>query len=339
MSEIVYGRIDEYLRTVLSDFSLYIQEGSGGYYIASRKENALNGSAFVDRFAQIIEDGETFNISLKDLKTGQWGEYKEFASLEECLEYLSVNVKNLSTDSADDVEKKEIISEVTFNCWSCGTGLLKISSGSPLNVDWVEGLETIEMTCPSCKKAMLFNLNNEKDRASILSSNVGARQFSSMRPVGIAAPGMNGYITAQTDKKIRIDFYDLLWRLKDHTNTFSHYLNLMTGEIERLDTNAIGAVREDIFKFARYPWRKIPPISSREAYSVMEEFINQIDSEEVKMQLQNSILGPKPFKSFKMVVQEFPEMNEAWVKSENEFYYNKSCEWLNSIGIEYEMVM
>jgi len=340
MSEIVYGRIDEYLRNELSEFNLYIQEGSGGYYIASRKENALNGSAFVDRFAQIVEDEEEYNLSLKDKKTGQWEEYKVFPTLDDCLAALSASLKNPSPELISNGENQNAITEANFNCWSCGGGLLKISGGgSQLSVDWAEGLDNIEMTCPKCKKVMIFNLNNEKDRTSILSPNAGVSHFNHLRRGGMASAVQNKSFNHQPGKQIRIDFYDLLWRLKDHTNTYSHYLNLLTGEIERMDTNALGAVRENIFKFARYPWRKIPPLSSRDAYSVMEEFIKQIDNEEIKAQLENSILGPKPFKSFKMVVQEFPEMNERWVKSENEFYLNKSREWLDSIGLDYEMVL
>jgi hypothetical protein len=340
MSEIVYGRIDEYLRNELSEYNLYIQEGSGGYYIASRKENALNGSAFVDRFAQIVEDGEEYNLSLKDKKTGQWEEYKVFPTLDDCLAALSGSLKNTSEELISSETDQNAITEVNFNCWSCGGGLLKISgNGSQLSVDWAEGLDNIEMTCPKCKKVMLFNLNNEKDRTSILSPSAGVVYFHHLRSGGMASAAQNTSFNYQPGKKIRIDFYDLLWRLKDHTNTYSHYLNLLTGEIERLDSNALGVVRDDIFKFARYPWRKIPPISSREAYSVMEDFIKEMDSEEVKIQLENSILGPKPFKSFKMIIQEFPEMNERWVKSENEFYLNKSREWLDSIGLDYEMVL
>jgi hypothetical protein len=340
MSEIVYGRIDEYLRNELSEYNLYIQEGSGGYYIASRKENALNGSAFVDRFAQIVEDGEEYNLSLKDKKTGQWEEYKVFPTLDDCLEALSGSLKNTSEELISSETDQNAITEVNFNCWSCGGGLLKISGGgSKLSVDWAEDLDNIEMTCPKCRKVMLFNLNNEKDRTSILSPSAGVVYFHHLRSGGMASTAGNISFNHQPGKKIRIDFYDLLWRLKDHTNTYSHYLNLLTGEIERMDTNAIGAVRDDIFRFAKYPWRKIPPISSREAYSVMEDFIKEMDSEEVKIQLENSILGPKPFKSFKMIIQEFPEMNERWVKSENEFYLNKSREWLDSIGLDYEMVL
>jgi hypothetical protein len=340
MSEIVYGRIDEYLRNELSEYNLYIQEGSGGYYIASRKENALNGSAFVDRFAQIVEDGEEYNLSLKDKKTGQWEEYKVFPTLDDCLAALSGSLKNGSEELISNGKNQNIITEVNFNCWSCGGGLLKISgNGSQLSVDWAEGLDNIEMTCPKCKKVMLFNLNNEKDRTSILSPSAGVVYFHHLRSGGMASAAQNTSFNHQPGKKIRIDFYDLLWRLKDHTNTYSHYLNLLTGEIERLDSSALGVVRDDIFKFARYPWRKITPISSREAYSVMEEFIKQMDSEEIRAQLENSILGPKPVKSFKMIIQEFPEMNELWVKSENEFYLNKSSEWLDSIGLDYEMVL
>jgi hypothetical protein len=340
MSEIVYGRIDEYLRNELSEYNLYIQEGSGGYYIASRKENALNGSAFVDRFAQIVEDGEEYNLSLKDKKTGQWEEYKVFPTLDDCLAELSSSLKNPSAELVLSETDPNAITEVNFNCWSCGGNLLKINSaGLPLSVDWAEGLDNIEMTCPKCKKVMLFNLDNEKDRVTILSPNAVISHFNYSRFGGMGSAAQNASFNHQPGKKIRIDFYDLLWRLKDHTNTYSHYLNLLTGEIERMDSNALGVVRDDIFKFARYPWRKIPPISSREAYSVMEEFIKQMDSDEIKAQLENSILGPKPFKSFKMIVQEFPDMNERWVKSENEFYLNKSREWLDSIGLDYDMVL
>lgn len=187
---------------------------------------------------------------------------------------------------------------------------------------------------------MLFNLNNEKDRGTILSSGDNVSQFNHSKAAGFMSSMLNNnQIRNQGGQRIRLDFYDLLWRLKDHTNTYSHYLNLLTGEIERIDSSSYGHSREEIFKFAKYPWRKIPPISSREAYSVMEDFIANLDDTEVKAQLENAILGPKPFKSFKMVVQEFPELNELWVKVENDFYLNKSREWLDSIGLDYDMMV
>jgi hypothetical protein len=340
MSEIAYGRINDFLHDYLSEFNLYIQEGSGGYYIASRKENSINGGAFVDRLAQIVEDGDSFNLSMRDIKTGQWEEYTVHTTLDEALSALSARLKDGSSNYAGGGPDQKAITEISFNCWSCGDSLLKINSGgSPLYLDWADGLDNIEISCPKCKKLMLFNLNNEKDRGSILSSETNVSPISQSKVSAFAAVYNNGPYNHQGKKQIRIDFYDLLWRLKDHTNTYSHYLNLLTGEIERIDSNSYGRPRDEIFKFAKYPWRKIPPISSREAYSVMEEFINQVESGEIKAQLENAILGPKPFKSFKMVVQEFPELNELWVKSENDFYLNKSREWLDSISIDYEMMV
>lgn len=341
MSEIAYGRINDFLHENLSEFNLYIQEGSGGYYIASRKENSINGGAFVDRLAQVVEDGESFNLSMRDIKTGQWEEYTTHASLDECLNALSERLKDGNTNFAGEDTKENTVTEISFNCWSCGDSLLKINSGgSPLYLDWAEGLDNIEISCPKCKKLMIFNLNNEKDRSTMLSSHASVTPLSHSKAsvLAVSVQG-NNFFNSQGKKQIRIDFYDLLWRLKDHTNTYSHYLNLLTGEIERIDSNSYGRSRDEIFKFAKYPWRKIPPISSREAYSVMEDFINQIDSDEIKAQLENAILGPKPFKSFKMVVQEFAELNEVWVKAENDFYLNKSREWLDSIGIDYEMMV
>jgi|GEM_PF-350854 len=340
MSGFVYGKIDEFLNKHLSEMNLYIQEGSGGYYISSRENGDYNSGTFVNRLAQIVEDGDEFRLSIKDGRSGEWGEYEEFYDLESCLNSMAsyLNGNEEPPIGKDKTMFEESVGAIEFKCWVCDTVLFKAeSTDGNVNVKWTEGLNSIEMKCPNCSRVILFDLTSEDDISAVLAEDINNRYRNSEffpEDVGIQPDNKPSF---GKDIGIKIDFHDLVWRLKDHSNSSVHYLNTLTGRLERVsirDLEDRGMKRE----YERSPWLRILPVPSKEAFGAMEDFIDRVEDGNVREGLKDAISGSKPFKKFKSLLQNYPDLIDKWTSCENDFYMKRSREWLKENGIKYEFI-
>ncbi len=342
MYDLIYSKIDDFLKDKIKKPELYIQEGSGGYYISSKVEGDLNSGTFINRIAQIIEEEGDFKLSLKDHSSGQWGEYKVFDNINDCLEEMEPFLLEYNSGSGESTAKSQEDDSrptaVGFKCWSCDNVLLNIEAGGKgLDVHIAEELSMVEIACPSCKKAQLFDLSSERDLEAVLLHGKTHKLISTEMPTDKQKKAGIDILEASPNT-VNIDFYDLLWRLKDHSYSSVHYLNVLTGRLEKVVTDG-HTTKEEIRQYEGFPWLRITPVPSREAYGVMEEFVKVMTAGEAKTKLESVIMEPKPFKKFKQILQQYPETLEEWTKYETDFYMDKAKEWLDSVQISYKLIV
>lgn len=77
----------------------------------------------------------------------------------------------------------------------------------------------------------------------------------------------------------------------------------------------------------------IEPISSREAYADMEDFIGQVRDPRARELLQRAIEGRGAFRRFKDTLFDFPEWREAWFTFHDVRMQRRAFEWLADEGL------
>ena len=147
-------------------------------------------------------------------------------------------------------------------------------------------------------------------------------------------------------KPIQIILDDLRNAIEDHCSFSYYYLDRETGEIifqsERHHPNdADDAPELD----NQYPGegtagRFIPvePMESRRGHELMKLFIATLDDGGIQSVLSRAISKRKPFRNFKDVIYDYPDIREKW-----HVYYAKEIkniaeEWLQYNHISYEFV-
>jgi hypothetical protein len=107
--------------------------------------------------------------------------------------------------------------------------------------------------------------------------------------------------------------------------------------LERINTKEFGS-KDVISEYERFPWYRVIPVPSKEAYGTMEKFVTDLEDGPSKVELEAAIAEQKPFKKFKQVIQDYPGINEEWVQCENGFYEAKAREWLSTVNINYKLL-
>ena len=123
-----------------------------------------------------------------------------------------------------------------------------------------------------------------------------------------------------------VDRNDLIWALNDRSGFYS-YLDLETGGI--LSTIDYEIDEEEVDD-ERYAY--IDPISSHEAYSLMEEFIETVEDHKLKRRLNTAISGRGAFRMFKITLQDYPEEQERWCTFHDTKMEEYADEWLENVA-------
>jgi hypothetical protein len=81
---------------------------------------------------------------------------------------------------------------------------------------------------------------------------------------------------------------------------------------------------------------EVPRRSAREAYRVMERFVEGLDEEEadVREQLRIALAGSGAFGRFRYVVRKHPGLRERWQHADRQDLLDRALAWLDELGIE-----
>ena len=111
------------------------------------------------------------------------------------------------------------------------------------------------------------------------------------------------------------------------------YMQLDNGEVIRVvDGIADPAMHSRIMGDPGY--LRIDPVSSREQYRWMERFIDSVEEQELKRQLQHAIDGKGAFRRFKDVLMSHPVDRERWFAFRSERLRSCMEGWLEAHGIK-----
>jgi hypothetical protein len=133
----------------------------------------------------------------------------------------------------------------------------------------------------------------------------------------------------------------LLEALEDHSDMAEFYLNKQTGEIHRISLmfDSMEEQREIYDRIELEPdrWVKIEPEPSRNAFQVMEDFVEGLPEGENKRMLTRTLSFKKPFSNFKTALLDMPELRKQWFDFQQRHINSVAEDWLKAEGIEAQL--
>lgn len=146
-----------------------------------------------------------------------------------------------------------------------------------------------------------------------------------------------GWKTDQDPEKVirvALDWVELEGALENNSPELHSFLNKVTGDVVRIfrgSENSEARLREaETDPDSLY----IEPISSREQYRWMEEFIEITEESNLKDKLNIAIDGKGAFRRFKDVLVGYPADRERWFAMRSARLRTHMTEWLAVKGIE-----
>jgi len=148
------------------------------------------------------------------------------------------------------------------------------------------------------------------------------------RPTGPGFPA-SGELT-----RVSIDWVELEGALENNSPELHSFLNKATGDVVRIFRGSEGAEQKlrEVENDAEFLY--IEPISSREQYRWMEEFIEATEEPNLKDKLNIAIDGKGAFRRFKDVLVGYPEERERWFAKRSVKLRSHIAEWLTAKNIE-----
>jgi hypothetical protein len=148
------------------------------------------------------------------------------------------------------------------------------------------------------------------------------------RPPGPAFPA-SGEVT-----RVSIDWVELEGALENNSPELHSFLNKATGDVVRIFRGSEDA-EQRLREVENDPdFVYIEPISSREQYRWMEEFIEATEEPNLKEKLNIAIDGKGAFRRFKDVLVGYPEERERWFAKRAVKLRSHIAEWLTAKSIE-----
>jgi DNA polymerase III alpha subunit len=144
-------------------------------------------------------------------------------------------------------------------------------------------------------------------------------------------------------RKIAVSMSDLCEAFENCRGEIRYFLNLATGEIERIndefmDSKEIEKLSQKIDDGLGERYIAIPESSSEEGYEDMQDFAETVTDESLQEKLCIALDGSGCFRQFKVVLLSYPNEREQWFKFKDSRLKERVNEWLEVAGIEVEVV-
>ncbi len=135
--------------------------------------------------------------------------------------------------------------------------------------------------------------------------------------------------------RLSIDTEMIMMALDDHTGA-EHFLDLETGEVERISSDPTEEDEEIIEQIENNPerYRRIDPIESSQAFEAMEDYVSSLPESDAKSTLSRALSRSHPFRNFKDALLSFPDIREKWFRYHGETYKEFAISWLEEEGVE-----
>ena len=140
--------------------------------------------------------------------------------------------------------------------------------------------------------------------------------------------------------RIKIDADELMMAMEDHGGLLSYYLDRETGEIlpQSEDPGLSGEELDQAFDEESDRHVAVDPISSREGYGIMEDFVDSRPEGEERRILQKALSWRKPFSNFRSAIAEMGPLREQWFKFHDRRMYKEMQDWVEYHEIDAELV-
>jgi len=136
--------------------------------------------------------------------------------------------------------------------------------------------------------------------------------------------------------KLNIDFEDLVDVYEDSNATHLYFIDTKNNEIifvnEAIDDDASEKLEE--LEDERYFY--IPPRLPQDEFYIMEMFVYTIEDFDLAEKFHGVLEGKKPFRNFKDLLYDYPELRERWFEYKHNTIKNETINWLCENDIEIE---
>ena len=140
--------------------------------------------------------------------------------------------------------------------------------------------------------------------------------------------------------KLNIEFEELVEAYEDSSVDHVYHIDIKNNEITYYN-DAIGEpeiVKEKLDKCSdddRYLY--IPPRLPQDKFSIMETFVYAVIKDvDIAEKFHNALERKKPFRNFKDLLYDYPELREKWFKYKYSTIKNETINWLCENNIELE---
>lgn len=125
---------------------------------------------------------------------------------------------------------------------------------------------------------------------------------------------------------VAVDWVEFEGALENNSPDLKSYLNLVTGDVIRVFDGSEKGKEIDPENSDEY--LLIDPISSRDQYHWMEEFIETVEESSLKDKLNIAIDGKGAFRRFKDVLMGYPVERERWFSKRSTKLHAHMSEWI-----------
>jgi hypothetical protein len=179
---------------------------------------------------------------------------------------------------------------------------------------------------------VLFNLNDESLEDDLLAPELRADDDADDHEPGDAEEGASSPPRIGDAVKVAIDWTEFEGALENNSPDLKSFLNLITGDVIRVFEGESAELTLEEAE-ASDDYLLIDPISSREQYRWMEEFIEIIEDATLKDKLNIAIDGKGAFRRFKDVLMGYPVERERWFAKRSAKLHAHMAEWLGAQNI------
>ena len=137
-------------------------------------------------------------------------------------------------------------------------------------------------------------------------------------------------------KKLSIDPKDLFFAFENRMPETNHYLDTETGEIIPVFSFNRQKLLEEMKK---YPDKfiKIKPIGTKGSFKIMKDYVETVPKPQIRKELKETLLRKGAFRSFRGVIDKYPEERQHWIEFKRNATLNQIKAWLAGFDIEIEL--
>lgn len=136
-----------------------------------------------------------------------------------------------------------------------------------------------------------------------------------------------------------IDGEEFIGALELNMPEIKSVLDCETGEVIMMPNNGSDfEIEDELLELIEENWGirfiQIEPISSREGWEIMSDFIDQLTDGEAVRRLDRAIQGKSAFRRFKDELIDFPGLREQWFSFHTAALYTIAESWLENHDIK-----
>jgi hypothetical protein len=136
---------------------------------------------------------------------------------------------------------------------------------------------------------------------------------------------------------IRAD--ELIMAFEDNNPDAQHFFDRQTGEVLSIFTDlADEEEQQELLDADPDRYVRLDPVPSWVGYEIMSDFLETLPESKVRRELSQALERKRPFRRFKDVLLNYPEVEEDWFRFHEQAFIKIIQEWLDVNDLEVILV-